>query len=416
MRCRRGGRPSCFPATQCHAEGKLYDGDAGGCKLALAVSCGTKIAAAAGRVEADCGGDHFAGNKCQVACAEGYAGKALEYVCGTDGQWISEIRPAPKCENVDECANPKSNDCDGTCTDTDGGYRCSCSDGFKLDEDGSSCFEIAKGALTFGGVKASTAAEDFEREWTVPAGWRRLKIEAHGAGGGSSNVYRGGAGARVTAEFDVTPGDTLVIVVGGTGTGFTTGAGVEPYQVPETYPHRKGGGLVGVFLGSGPFDGGRPLVVAGSGGGAGQNWGGGRGGDGGLVGEDAVYGTWDGDDAKSWTDPKTGKKYSETGICSGKGGGKTDGGAGGGMTSLGISAGKDGTAGARFVAGRNGAYGAFGGAGYYGGGGGGHCPNMCGCAGGGGSSFTSADAENVEVLTGKGSRPDTPGTILITPL
>lgn len=62
-----------------------------------------------------------------------------------------------------------------------------------------------------------------EHSWTVPAGVTRVDVLAVGGEGGSNGVGRAGRGARVTATLDVTPGQTLYAVVGGSASGTTPG-------------------------------------------------------------------------------------------------------------------------------------------------------------------------------------------------
>ena len=74
-----------------------------------------------------------------------------------------------------------------------------------------------------GGVVA-----DIPFDWTVPAGVTSIEVVADGAGGGGGYYYpgspldsvgTGGSGARVTATLTVTPGQVLVLTVGGPGVG-----------------------------------------------------------------------------------------------------------------------------------------------------------------------------------------------------
>ncbi|GMR37975.1 hypothetical protein PMAYCL1PPCAC_08170, partial [Pristionchus mayeri] len=57
---------------------------------------------------------HSSGEKYNCTCNQGYTG---------NGTW---------CTNVDECAEPKLNNCDvnAVCTDTQGGYKCTCKQGY----------------------------------------------------------------------------------------------------------------------------------------------------------------------------------------------------------------------------------------------------------------------------------------------
>jgi len=54
------------------------------------------------------------------------------------------------CENVDECADG-TDLCDHTCTDTAGGYECSCDDNYALDVDGHTCVDTGPCATDNGG-------------------------------------------------------------------------------------------------------------------------------------------------------------------------------------------------------------------------------------------------------------------------
>ena len=103
--------------------------------------------------------------------------------------------------------------------------------------------------------------------YTVPLGVSSINIEALGAQGASGDPgYVGGNGAKMSGDFDVTPGDELIIVVGGEGQGQSSNS--------------NGGGGGGTFvvvndpggaytIGSGPHAGTNvtPLIVAGGGGG-----------------------------------------------------------------------------------------------------------------------------------------------------
>lgn len=103
--------------------------------------------------------------------------------------------------------------------------------------------------------------------YTVPPGVTNISIEALGGQGASGQVGRvGGQGAKMYGEFSVTPGDNLIVVVGGMGQGQNSGS--------------NGGGGGGSFvvlddpagpytIAAGPFAGTNvtPLIVAGGGGG-----------------------------------------------------------------------------------------------------------------------------------------------------
>ncbi len=114
--------------------------------------------------------------------------------------------------------------------------------------------------------------------YTVPAGVTSLAIEALGAQGASGNPsFVGGRGAKMSGEFAVTPGTTLLVAVGGKGAGQSSnsngggGGGSFVVRVDPAGTHT-------MAVAAGPFAAGTkvtPLIVAGGGGGtrasAGQN-------------------------------------------------------------------------------------------------------------------------------------------------
>jgi hypothetical protein len=109
----------------------------------------------------------------------------------------------------------------------------------------------------------------------VPAGVTSLVVDAYGAQGAPSidgTPGVGGLGARVQTTIAVTPGETLDVIVGGSGTsgGFGGGGPISPGVIAG-----GGGGLSGIFRM------GTPLVVAAGGGGGGTGTTGGAGGAGG---------------------------------------------------------------------------------------------------------------------------------------
>jgi len=208
--------------------------------------------------------------------------------------------------------------------------------------------------------------------WTVPAGVFSVQVDmAGGRGGNHFSGAIGGRGGRVQAIIPVTPGQSLQINVGGSGTngqstwtwysgGFNGGG--------NGYRGGGGGGASDIRIGGTALT--SRVLVAGAGGGAGWNCGNEKGGDGGgLVAQDGWYcGSFN---------PQH----------SGGGGTQTQGGNGatsyiGGSGSLGQGQNAWGSSSCS-------GHGA-GGGGYYGGGGAG-----CGGSGGGGSSFAAATATNV---------------------
>ncbi|WP_111308290.1 gliding motility-associated C-terminal domain-containing protein [Confluentibacter sediminis] len=103
--------------------------------------------------------------------------------------------------------------------------------------------------------------------YTVPAGVSKINITAFGAQGASGDTgYVGGKGAKMSGDFDVNPGDVIIIAVGGKGQG----------QSSESNGGGGGGSFVVIsdptspyVISAGPFSGTAvtPLVIAGGGGG-----------------------------------------------------------------------------------------------------------------------------------------------------
>jgi hypothetical protein len=115
--------------------------------------------------------------------------------------------------------------------------------------------------------------------WQVPAGVTSVKFEAAGgtAGNFSANVVGGGFGADLTGTLAVTPGETLVIAVGGSGSTKAHAAGGWGYNGMSGGPantakpsDRSGGsGGGGTFIGVENGSTVTPLVIAAGGGGIG---------------------------------------------------------------------------------------------------------------------------------------------------
>lgn len=61
---------------------------------------------------------------------------------------------------------------------------------------------------------------NYLRQYTVPVGVNRIAISAWGSGGASRFGRSGGAGAYAEGTFSVTPGQILVVAIGGPGTGW----------------------------------------------------------------------------------------------------------------------------------------------------------------------------------------------------
>jgi trimeric autotransporter adhesin len=233
--------------------------------------------------------------------------------------------------------------------------------------------------------------------FTVPTGCTAVGVDMAGAQGGNafSTSSPGGKGGRVQATLAVTPGQSLLVYVGGLGTTSTSSSGVRAGGANGAGGGGQGGNGNGYGAGGGGSSdirvGGTALsnrvVVAAGGGGAGfdcgmsDEWGGAGGGLSGLAG----------------------RECGTTGSCyTGLGGTQTAGGSG--STCVTTAAGTLGAGGG----GTNTGYLGGGGGGYYGGG--------CGAygGGGGGSSFIGGTG-----VTGATTTPDFRtgnGYVAITPL
>ena len=120
------------------------------------------------------------------------------------------------------------------------------------------------GADTFNGDSCATPpCFGSPQTFTVPAGVCQVTIAAFGASGdGNGDTTFGGGGGRLQADFTVTPGEALTVIVGENGgdggVGFNTGG-------TPNGDGFMGGGSSGVKAGA------TPLIVAGGGGGAGAS-------------------------------------------------------------------------------------------------------------------------------------------------
>ena len=105
-----------------------------------------------------------------------------------------------------------------------------------------------------------------QQSWIVPAGVTKIGVELVGAQGGGTNAGKGG---KVTAELTVTPGTTLILVVGGqpiNANAVYGGGGIGGSNGATTTRNGfAGGGLAGIYLTS--VSQANALVVAGGGGG-----------------------------------------------------------------------------------------------------------------------------------------------------
>ncbi|MGP5056296.1 glycine-rich protein [Brachybacterium paraconglomeratum] len=126
---------------------------------------------------------------------------------------------------------------------------------------------------------ALTSAQASDTTWTVPTGVTRVRVQVEGAGGGGIDQSQGGAGARVSGEIAVTPGQPLRLIVGAGGSRQRTsataivggggyGKGGDSPAFPSTGTTNRsrggsGGGASAILLGN------TPVIVAGGGGGGG---------------------------------------------------------------------------------------------------------------------------------------------------
>lgn len=234
-----------------------------------------------------------------------------------------------------------------------------------------------------------------EYEFVVPQGIDVITAKVWGAGGGGvqnpSGIGKtGGGGGFAQADLTVTPGEVLTIKVGAGGAGFTYSQNSGAGGAGES--GARGGGLSGILRG------GTPLLIGGSGGGAG------------------ICGSTDTGDSAAGGDG---------GGTSGTAGGSvsTNTGGGGGTQSAGgsVSAGSgfQGLIGTSLAGGDGGShivnthdgYGGFGGAGYFGGGGGGgvsnNTQNSSGASGGGGGSGYVSGANTTLTAASSGTAANT---------
>jgi hypothetical protein len=245
------------------------------------------------------------------------------------------------------------------------------------------------------------------QNFTVPGGVTQIKVIALGAHGSSGSMYLEyyGLGGRVSAEIPVTPGETLVVYVGGNASategGFNGGANGGTDSCCGDGDAGGGGGASDVRVGGTALS--DRILVAGGGGGEGgfggnSDYPGGEGGKGGGLrggagseGESACNGA--GGDGGTQTAGGTGGAPSD---CHWNGGSGASGTFGAG--------GRGGNGGNR-SAGQYGGAGGGGGGGYYGGGGGGGGGGTnsiigAGGGGGGGSSYVESSATDVHMWQG----------------
>lgn len=265
-----------------------------------------------------------------------------------------------------------------------------------------------------GGIPTGSAATSFPyhktfnytgraQDFKVPAGVMQFKVIALGAhGAGSPEAY----GGRVHAVIPVTPGETLVVYVGGNASGATGGFngganGGKAYY--SCCPGQGGGGASDVREGGDGLP--NRIIVVGGGGGGGNRSGTPDGGGAGGKGGGYVGGSG-----------QTGDEGYDGGG-GGSGGTQEEGGAGGGSGSGSLGRGNPGAPGSLGEGGVGGAgcyttsgcyeggSGGGGGGGYYGGGGGGAGGGASGYSytgggGGGGSSYAESSATDVHMWRG----------------
>lgn len=220
------------------------------------------------------------------------------------------------------------------------------------------------------------------QSFVVPAGVNYIFVKLWGAGGGAGRAggwnygADGGGGGHTRGLIPVTPGQTIVVVVGrgGTTVNGTTqsygGGGTNANNTDVSYAGH-GGGYCGIFTTS--ISQGNALAIAGGGGGGGSSrlWFGNIGGaGGGLVGQRG-------------SSPYDGKFTA--------GGNPGTQSAGGAATSGYTYNGSAGSA-LQGGAGAVNTYGGGGGGGYFGGGGGGYSESNTMAGGGGGSGFIASSA------------------------
>jgi len=212
--------------------------------------------------------------------------------------------------------------------------------------------------------------------WVVPSNVTSITVDVRGAQGGgnaSAPTPQGGKGGRAQTTLAVTPGETLVIYVGGRG-------GDLDFSGPNTAgPGGFNGG------GAGGIDNVDFNAAAGGGGGASDIRQGGNG----LTSRVVVAGGGGG--AECCSGAIGGDGGGTTGMSGGTVGGSEPGGGGtqsaGGAGGTGCNGnGSSGSVGQGGVGGNGNRAGGGGGGGYYGGGGGGGC--TFGSGGGGGSSYS----------------------------
>lgn len=114
---------------------------------------------------------------------------------------------------------------------------------------------------------AATTYINTSGSFTVPAGVNAVTVKAWGAGGGSTSLAYGGAGAFVTASMAVSPTETITFSGGAAGVPLASGGGATKVTLPgTTILIAAGGGSAGEATGGAGGAGGAPNGVAGGGG------------------------------------------------------------------------------------------------------------------------------------------------------
>ncbi len=252
-------------------------------------------------------------------------------------------------------------------------------------------FELTDGILTpLNKTKITYTYTGANQTFTVPAGVNWIFVKLWGAGGGAGRIggwifgADGGGGGHTKGLFPVTPGSTIILVIGrgGTAVNGTTqsygGGGTNGSATGEQTYCGHGGGYCGVFVNS--VSQANALAIAGGGGGGGSSrifTGNIGGAGGGLIGQ------------------RGGSPYEGKFISAGNPGRQDGGGSGGSTTGTTTAPGSAGSA-LQGGAGASSSFGGGGGGGYFGGGGGAYSESNTMAGGGGGSGFV----KSTGLLTG----------------
>lgn len=278
-----------------------------------------------------------------------------------------------------ECEEPWTGEFCGVCAE---GYveqdgECVAAASCEKESCGDGACSVVENAVVCTLVFEHTAAA---QQWTVPPEVSSIDVEALGASGGCD---LGGLGGFASASLAVAGGDSIAVMVGGTGAcglfaslpGGFNGGGDKFTDSGDFWSGGSGGGASDIRSGDSGLES-RRLVA---GGGGGRGFGGAGGAGGGESGESA--------------DGVGGGCDTMLSACGGRGGTQDEGGIGG--VCVKDCEGVAGTLGQGGTSDGCAAAGGGGGGGYYGGGGGAHC------SGGGGSSRTDfAGNTNTEMTPG----------------